>query len=101
MNLRGWLQDLVAQSPQVADSEGVAKEKSSTTRVRYSHAPLNQELQWFAEFDRMAVYDENLASRCCAPVRDLIMYSNRFDDQQRLSARNPEPTSGRAWRRDA
>src|SRR5580698_7930783 len=45
--------------------------------------PLFNNHQWFAEFDRLAVLDQNLRHGAGARRRDLVHRLHRFDDQER------------------
>src|SRR6202171_3441862 len=56
--------------------------------IRYSpFAPLLNNYQRFAEFDRLAVFDKNLRHGARARRWNLVHRLHRLDDQQRLSAR--------------
>src|ERR1700688_2950418 len=59
------------------------------TTIRYSPlAPLLNNHQRLAEFDRLAVLDENLRHGARARRRNLVHRLHRFDDQKRLSDRH-------------
>src|SRR5690349_11898339 len=47
--------------------------------------------EWFAEFDRLAVFDKNLRHRAGARRGDLVHRLHRFDDQKRLADRDLGP----------
>src|SRR6266700_626469 len=51
------------------------------------YSPLFNDHQRFAEFDRLAVLDEDLRHRAGARRRYLVHRLHRFDDQKRLADR--------------
>src|SRR5215213_5494260 len=59
------------------------------TSIRYSPLTIRSfnNYEWLAEFDRLAVLDENLRYRAGAWRRDLVHRLHRFDDQQGLPGR--------------
>src|SRR5438270_8973949 len=73
---------------QAASSEWrIANRKTLSSPFATRHSPLLNDHERFAEFDRLAVFDENLRHRTRARRRDLVHRLHRFDDQERLPGR--------------
>src|SRR5882762_11014854 len=82
----------------IANSEADETAGSSNLpfAIRYSpaslfatrHSPLLNNYQRLAEFDRLAVLDENLRHGARARRRNLVHRLHRLDDQQRLPDRH-------------